>query len=72
MFNEDKTVAAAQKVMLEILLEIHRVCEENNITYWLDAGTFLGAIRHKGFVPWDDDCDVAMPRKDYEKFLKIA
>jgi lipopolysaccharide cholinephosphotransferase len=72
MFNEDKTVAAAQKVMLEILVEIHRICEENNITYWLDAGTLLGAIRHKGFIPWDDDCDVAMPRKDYEKFLKIA
>lgn len=72
LFNEDKTVAAAQKVMLEILLEIHRICEENKITYWLEAGTLLGAVRHKGFIPWDDDCDVAMPRKDYEKFLKIA
>ncbi len=72
MFNEDKTVAAAQKVMLEILLEIHRICMENHITYWLEAGTLLGAIRHKGFIPWDDDCDVSMPRKDYEKFLKIA
>lgn len=72
MFNEDKTVAAAQKVMLEILIEIHRICMENDITYWLEAGTLLGAIRHKGFIPWDDDCDVSMPRKDYEKFLKIA
>ena len=72
MFNEDKTVAAAQKVMLEILLEIHRICMENHITYWLEAGTLLGAIRHKGFIPWDDDCDVSMPRQDYEKFLKIA
>lgn len=72
MFNEDKTVAAAQKVMLEILVEIHRICVENNITYWLEAGTLLGAIRHKGFIPWDDDCDVSMPRKDYERFLQIA
>lgn len=72
MFNEDKTVAAAQKVMLEILVEIHRICVENDITYWLEAGTLLGAIRHKGFIPWDDDCDVSMPRKDYERFLQIA
>ena len=72
MFNEDKTVAGAQKVMLDILSEIHRICVENHLTYWLEAGTLLGAIRHKGFIPWDDDCDVSMPRKDYEKFLEIA
>ena len=72
MFSEDKNVAAAQKVMLEILVEIHRICVENNITYWLEAGTLLGAIRHKGFIPWDDDCDISMPRKDYERFLQIA
>lgn len=64
MYNEDKNVAAAQKVKLEILVEIHRICVENNITYWLEAGTLLGAIRHKGFIPWDDDCDISMPRKD--------
>ena len=72
MFNEDKTIAAAQKVMLEILQEIHKICVENNITYWLEAGTLLGAVRHKGFIPWDDDCDISMPRADYEKFLKVA
>lgn len=72
MFNEDKTIAAAQKVMLEILQEIHKICVENNLTYWLEAGTLLGAVRHKGFIPWDDDSDVSMPRADYEKFLKIA
>ena len=64
MYNEDKNVAAAQKVKLEILVEIHRICVENNITYWLEAETLLGAIRHKGFIPWDDDCDISMPRKD--------
>lgn len=72
MFNKNKDVAEAQKIMLEILVEVHRVCVKNNITYWLQAGTLLGAIRHKGFIPWDDDCDIAMPRKDYEKFLQIA
>ncbi len=53
MFNENKTIAAAQKVMLEILQEIHKICVENNLTYWLEAGTLLGAVRHKGFIPWD-------------------
>ena len=61
-----------QNKILELGVEFKRVCEENNLRYYLFYGTFLGAVRHKGFIPWDDDLDFAMPRPDYEKFLKIA
>lgn len=69
---EQSVLKRVQPVLLEMLREIDRVCQENGIRYFLYRGTFLGAVRHQGFIPWDDDLDVAMLREDYEKFCAIA
>ena len=61
-----------QNIMLEMMADIDRVCQKHGIRYILDGGSMLGAIRHKGFIPWDDDLDIAMLRDDYIKFIKIA
>ena len=61
-----------QKANMKILIEIDRICKRHGIKYYLDAGTLLGAIRHGGFIPWDDDADIAMTRENYEKFKKVA
>lgn len=64
-----KRVWAAQ---LEVLEEIDRICKKYKIMYFAEWGTLLGAVRHRGFVPWDDDMDIGMKRKDYWKFLEVA
>mgnify|MGYP001030978388 CR=1 FL=1 len=60
-----------KKIQLEILDVTTEFCDKHNIKYWLDSGTLLGAIRHKGYIPWDDDIDIAMLRPDYDRFLKL-
>lgn len=57
---------------LEMLLEVDRICKKYNLTYYLIGGTALGAARHKGFIPWDDDIDLGLPREDYNEFLKLC
>ncbi len=61
----------AKKKCLELLLEFDTLCKANQITYWLDGGTLLGAVRHGGFIPWDDDVDVCVPYDDYLKVLNL-
>lgn len=61
-----------QQVMLELLREIDRICVDHAIPYMLFAGSALGAVRHGGFIPWDDDLDVVLLREDYERFLSLA
>lgn len=58
-------------VLLSAMKDIHKICQENNLKYYLHAGTLLGAVNHKGFIPWDDDVDITLIRSDFEKIAKI-
>ena len=72
-YNEydDETLKHLHSLELKILKEFIKICEENDLTYYMYAGSLLGTIRHQGFIPWDDDLDVVMFRDDFEKFKEI-
>ena len=59
------------EILTMMLEDIKRVCDKNNIRYFISYGTLIGAVRHNGFIPWDDDLDIAILRKDYERFVKL-
>lgn len=71
-FTVSQTMKRFWAAQMEVLQTTIEICEKHNLIYYAFYGTLLGAVRHKGFIPWDDDIDIAMKREDYEKFLKIA
>ena len=70
--THDGRLDAIQKMQLAYLLEVDRICKKHRIKYFLGGGTLLGAIRHNGFIPWDDDADIMMLREDYDRFAEVA
>lgn len=68
---KELTLGEIQQGSFQILKKIKAICDQNNLSYFLDYGTLIGAVRHQGFIPWDDDIDIAMPRKDYEKLINL-
>lgn len=68
----EKELADLKAKELDILVKFDRMCKENNLRYFITAGTLLGAVRHKGFIPWDDDIDVVMLRKDFKKLNGVC
>ena len=68
--SEPLSMRDTQQIALEILHTVAQICEERNLRYYLVYGTLIGAVRHHGFIPWDDDVDIMMPRPDYDKLLE--
>lgn len=67
----EESIQTCQREALDLLLEFQRACQQNHLQYYLTAGTLLGAVRNRGFIPWDDDIDLVMPREDYDRLTGI-
>ncbi len=72
MSEEQSKLRQLQLIELDILKQVVAICEAHSLRYFLMGGTFLGAVRHQGFIPWDDDIDIGLPRADFEKFCAVA
>ncbi|MEE0804616.1 MAG: LicD family protein, partial [Prevotellamassilia sp.] len=64
------SIQELRQLQIDILNTVHQFCQERGITYFLSSGTLLGAVRHGGYIPWDDDIDLYMPRESYDRFIR--
>ena len=71
-FEVAEQIKKVWAIEIDILLQLDKICKRHSLRYFLIFGSLLGAVRHNGYIPWDDDLDVCMPRKDYEEFIRVA
>ena len=70
--KEEIDLEQLKKIEIDLLVAVDKICQQQNLRYSLGGGTLLGAVRHNGFIPWDDDIDIMMPRPDYDAFISYC